>query len=78
MAVNLSYGESIRWNHFSQYFSLRAEMKEETDNDLVRIKQIERDLVEKALRESKTKTDAAKALGISRTMLYKKIRKYGL
>lgn len=78
MAVNLSYGESIRWNHFSQYFSLRAEMKEETVNDLVRIKQIERDLVEKALRESKTKTDAAKALGISRTMLYKKIRKYGL
>ena len=39
---------------------------------------LEKDLVQQALLEHDTKTAAAAALGISRTMLYKKIKKYDL
>lgn len=77
-AINMSYGEPMKWSHFSQYFSLKINTDEERDLGLGKLELIEKDLVRRALLDHKTKTDAAAALGISRTMLYKKIKKYNL
>ena len=76
MAINLSFGEPMTWNHFNQYFSLRTRESDKTCTKLDQMEEIEKTLVKRALRDNRTKTDAAKALGISRTMLYKKIEKY--
>ena len=43
-----------------------------------KLAEVEKDIVANALAEYETKTEAAEALGISRTMLYKKIKKYDL
>ena len=43
------------------------------------IKSVERALIEKALREARfNKSEAAKALGLSRAQLYVRLKKYGL
>lgn len=77
-AINMSYGEPMKWSHFSQYFSLKTSTEDTKAVGLDRLQSIEKDLVMRALLEHKTKTAAADALGISRTMLYKKIKKYDL
>lgn len=77
-AINMSYGEPIRWNHFSQYFSLKTHSGQPQTSGLEHLQNIEKDLVIRALQEHRTKTEAAASLGISRTMLYKKIKKYNL
>lgn len=77
-AVNMSYGEPMKWSHFSQYFSLKINSKEKEKAGLGKLSEIEKSMVADALEEYGTKTEAASALGISRTMLYKKIKKYGL
>ena len=77
-AMNMSYGEPIKWNHFSRYFSLKSKNFETTGLELARLDEIEKEMVQRVLAESQTKTQAAESLGISRTMLYKKIKKYNL
>ena len=77
-AMNMSYGEPIKWNHFSRYFSLKSKNFETTGLELARLGEIEKEMVQRVLAESQTKTQAAESLGISRTMLYKKIKKYNL
>ena len=77
-AMNMSYGEPIKWNHFSRYFSLKSKNFETTGSELARLDEIEKEMVQRVLAESQTKTQAAESLGISRTMLYKKIKKYNL
>lgn len=77
-AMNMSYGEPIKWSHFSRFFSLKSKNFETTGSELARLDEIEKEMVQRVLTESQTKTQAAEALGISRTMLYKKIKKYNL
>lgn len=77
-ALNISYGEPMNWTHFSQYFSSKLTINRTGQTDLKNLDVMEKALIQRALSESKTKTDAAAALGISRTMLYKKIKKYNL
>ncbi|WP_419026466.1 sigma-54 interaction domain-containing protein [Emergencia sp.] len=77
-AINMSYGEPMKWSHFSQYFTLKSSGSEEKNMKLGSLALIEKELVQQALLEHDTKTAAAAALGISRTMLYKKIKKYDL
>lgn len=77
-AVNMSYGEMMKWSHFEQYFSIKTGSEEKNGLSLERLSEAEKEMVVKALSECGTKTEAAKALGISRTMLYKKMKKYGL
>ncbi len=77
-AINISMGETITWNIIKKYFSIKSEHEEKRELRLDGLKNAERDLLVRALAESRNKTEAAKLLGISRTMLYKKIKKYGL
>ena len=77
-AINMSYGEPMKWSHFNQYFSLKTGADETKEMGLGSLELIEKDLVSRALLKHKTKTAAAAALGISRTMLYKKIKKFNL
>ena len=77
-AVNMAYGEPMKWSHFEQYFSLRSSGNESNGVSLKKLAEVEKDIVANALAEYETKTEAAEALGISRTMLYKKIKKYDL
>lgn len=77
-ALNISYGEPMNWTHFSQYFSSKLTINRTGQTDLKNLDVMEKALIQRALSENKTKTDAAAALGISRTMLYKKIKKYNL
>ena len=77
-AVNMSYGETLTWNHFDQYFSLKKHLPVKSNENIKSVAAFDKSLVRNALKENKTKTEAAAALGISRTMLYKKIKKYNL
>lgn len=77
-AINMSYGEPMKWSHFNQYFSLKTGADETKETGLGSLELIEKDLVSRALLKHKTKTAAAAALGISRTMLYKKMKKFNL
>lgn len=74
----MAYGEPMKWSHFEQYFSLRSSGNESNGVSLKKLAEVEKDIVANALAEYETKTEAAEALGISRTMLYKKIKKYDL
>lgn len=84
-AMNMSWGEELKWEHFERYFENRklriglgqnnqgsCHMKEMKDD-------LEKETIIKALQVSNNnKTKTAKMLGISRTLLYKKIEKYEL
>lgn len=77
-AINMSYGEPLNWSHISRYFDAKQKADENKSLSLEHLDNVEKELVERALLEHDTKSAAAQALGISRTMLYKKIKKYGL
>lgn len=84
-AMNMSWGDALEWKHFSQYFENKRVQKnfKSVGNDEFLIKDIkdklERETIINALNICKNnKTQAANMLGISRTLLYKKIKKYNI
>lgn len=84
-AMNNSWGEMLKWEHFEAYFQGKQLYTYHVDSqvELSHIKDIknsvEKETIIKALElHNNNKTSAAKALGISRTLIYKKIAKYDL
>lgn len=89
-AMNMSWGEALEWKHFSPYFEnkrLRKNHKININNELSTneneflIKdmkdRLEKETIIQALSKcNNNKTQAANMLGISRTLLYKKMEKY--
>ena len=82
-AMNMSWGEKLEWTHFEQYFddktySVQKNIEKLNSYEIKKIKNnLEKDTIIKALNVCKNnKTQAAKILGISRTMLYSKLEKY--
>ncbi len=82
-AMNKSWGDKLKWEHFSDYFdskTLKIDCKpNQSDGHLIKDmkKALEKETIIKALyRCNNNKTKAAKMLGISRTWLYKKIKEY--
>ncbi|WP_353095588.1 sigma 54-interacting transcriptional regulator [Tissierella praeacuta] len=89
-AMNMSWGEVLEWKHFSPYFENKKLRKNHGinnelsihDNELL-IKdmkdRLEKETIIQALSKcNNNKTQAANILGISRTLLYKKIEKYSI
>lgn len=84
-AMNMSWGERLEWKHFKQYFDDKPILLPKAENllnsyELKTMKHtLEKDTIIKALSScNQNKTQAAKILGISRTLLYSKIEKYDL
>ncbi|WP_406242813.1 sigma-54 interaction domain-containing protein [Tissierella carlieri] len=91
-AMNMSWGEALEWKHFSPYFEnkrLRKNHKININNELSTneneflIKdmkdRLEKETIIQALSKcNNNKTQAANMLGISRTLLYKKMEKYSI
>ena len=82
-AMNKSWGETLEWNHFKDYFEDKRLVKnhkmEMNSGFLIRDmkKSLEKEAIIGALSNCNgNKTRAAKLLGISRTLLYKKIKQY--
>lgn len=84
-AMNMAWGETLAWKHFSQYFENKMLLKQpKLDSGggfLIKDMKhsLERDTIIRALKVSNNnKTKAAQLLGISRTMLYRRIKQYGI
>lgn len=84
-AMNLSWGDTLTWEHFSRYFYDRMPNAEPADApqevySLHRAKEeAERNMILRALKASAgNKTSAAQMLGITRAMLYRKMENYGI
>ena len=84
-AMNMSWGEELKWKDFERYFSSKNEGREiyRGNMEICSVKtmknSMEKEAVIKALKEcNNNRTQAAKLLGISRTLLYRKIEKYNL
>lgn len=80
-AMNASYGERLKWEHFADYFESRSRLMAHREKDAApkrRHAKTEKEQIEAALRECKSKSEAARRLGYSRTTLYKKLEKYGI
>ena len=84
-AMNMSWGEALEWKHFSAYFENKMLNKyhriEQNNGFLIKDmkEMLEKDTIIKALNNCKNnKTRAAKILGISRTLLYRKMEKFGI
>lgn len=84
-AMNMSWGEILEWKHFSPYFENKRLNKTSVvkGNEEFLIKdmkdRLEKETIIQALSKSNNnKTKAANILGISRTLLYKKIDKYNI
>lgn len=84
-AMNMSMGSKLEWTHFKEYFDNKSLLKISIDRDTkaVLIKDAKCELEKKTIAETlekcgSNKTSAAAQLGISRTLLYKKIRKYNI
>lgn len=92
-AMNLSWTEPLQWEHFSGYFRQIENGRGPTHMDTerrqasvqpqnwIREKKntVEKELIIQALRECRgNKSLAARELGISRTILYKKLHQYGI
>lgn len=76
-AVIMTLHERIESDDLPSYLKEPPERKEK-DVSLV-IKDVERELIKRALTEAKgNKTQAAKLLGISRRTLFYKIKEYGI
>jgi transcriptional regulator with PAS, ATPase and Fis domain len=82
-AMNKSWGETLKWKHFNDYFEnrkLKRNYKIDNQNmfSLKDMKKtLEKETIIKALCNcDNNKTKAAKMLGISRTLLYRKIEEY--
>lgn len=84
-AMNMSWGEILEWKHFSPYFENKKLNKISAikGNEEFLIKdmkdRLEKETIIQALDKSNNnKTKAANILGISRTLLYKKIDKHNI
>jgi transcriptional regulator with PAS, ATPase and Fis domain len=84
-AMNMSWGETLEWKHFSDYFENKRLHKYSKigQNNGFLIKdmkeKLEKETIIKALNSCKNnKTQAANMLGISRTLLYRKMEKYDI
>ena len=84
-AINIAWGDKLKWEYFEPYFNdkhlrARAVKKNHSNYNIKEIKNnIEKEAIKDALKQSKNnKTKAAELLGISRTLIYKKIKKYEL
>ncbi|MBU5436465.1 sigma 54-interacting transcriptional regulator [Tissierella sp. MSJ-40] len=84
-AMNMSWGEALEWKHFSDYFENKKLHKyskiEQNTGFLIKDmkEKLEKETIIKALSSCKNnKTQAANILGISRTLLYKKMEKYDI
>lgn len=84
-AMNMSWGETLEWKHFSPYFKNKKFQKNPKidGNGEFLIKdmkdRLEKETIIEALDKcNNNKTQAAIRLGISRTLLYKKIKKYDI
>lgn len=84
-AMNMTHGQTLEWRHFQDYFETKRLSKTRTTSDCECIpmreakEDLEIEIILKALEQSDyNKTMAAELLGISRMMLYKKIKKYNL
>ena len=83
-AMNMAYGKTLEWKHFADYFfaketiANRKNNKSESKNITMIKNDLEKELILKAIEEFPNKSKVAESLGISRTMLYKKIKKYGI
>ncbi|MFR1708776.1 MAG: sigma-54 interaction domain-containing protein [Clostridium sp.] len=80
-AMNQTWDEAIAWKHLASYFENKHISHNVTHNKAQSVrmqkKDLERQIILDALKESSgNKTQAAVALGISRTMLYQKIKEY--
>jgi PAS domain S-box-containing protein len=82
-AMNMARGQVLEWKHFQDYFESKQLAKSGTSINGIAMKEakaeLERDIIIKALELSgNNKTAAAYSLGISRMMLYKKLKKYNI
>ncbi len=84
-AMNMSRGKALEWKHFSSYFENKKVNKYAGigENGEFSIKSMKEELEKETIIEAldvceNNKTQAAKLLEISRTLLYKKIAKYGI
>lgn len=82
-AMNASWGEPLTWKHFNKYFKnkrIKKTYKIDIDNiNSIRDmkKALEKETILQALDScNNNKTKAAEMLGISRTLLYRKIKEY--
>ena len=84
-AMNLSWADTLTWEHFSEYFSKRmpaagASERPAPVTSLRRAKgDAERNMILRAMSAAGgNKTAAAASLGITRALLYRKLKKYGI
>ena len=85
-AMNLAWFETLEWKFFSDYFNHRSAYRPQAAAAAAQPRQLrpctdaaEKEALLQALQEFRgNKTRAAQKLGISRTILYKKLHKYQL
>ena len=83
-AMNISRGRILEWEHFKNYFDNKAIndglIEETSEFSLKKLKDdLEKRTIIKVLEVCEdNKSQAAKLLGISRTMLYRKLEKYAI
>ena len=84
-AMNLSWADTLTWEHFSEYFSKRMPAAGASEfpapvTSLRRAKgDAERSMILRAMNAAGgNKTAAAASLGITRALLYRKLKKYGI
>lgn len=84
-AMNLAWGEELKWEHFCDYFVGKNTVKAKFDNNRngYMIKSLKNDLEKETIIKvlencGDNKTRAAEKLGISRTLLYRKLKKYNI
>ncbi|MDW7650364.1 MAG: sigma 54-interacting transcriptional regulator [Bacillota bacterium] len=82
-AINSGRSGVLGWNHFREYFDNKGTSSSQKGSGInnFAIKEVkrnfEKEIIAEALRKSNyNKTRAAKVLGISRVLLYRKIREY--
>jgi len=85
-AMNMSNGNNLYWEYFYEYLNTRSKASinrymSKTDSPKMKNAkyEMEKNLIIETLRQmGNNKSKTAKQLGISRTMLYKKLKKHGI
>ena len=82
-AMNMAWSETITWQHLSPYFRMQPEVNLKDMADTMSIRKKKYALEQEAIKEALELTGgnrsrAAELLHISRGMLYKKMKKYGM